>query len=96
MFIFAFLIKMDKAPIIKINNQAVKFEEEEKRNANTLSPGFGKPAESLKKKARKEVGVKSHHDFLIFNSENKNPMGKKVEMQEYTKEEVGNLRMICF
>ena len=79
---------MDKAPQIKINNQVVKFDEEEKRNSNTLSPGFGKPAASLKKKSQREIGVKSHQEFLVFNTENKNPLGKKVEMQEYTKEEV--------
>lgn len=81
---------MDKAPQIKINNQAIKFDEEEKRNSNNLSPGFGKPAASLKKKSLREIGVKSHQEFLVFNSENKNPLGKKIELQEYTKEEVIN------
>jgi len=70
-------------PQIKINNQV---EEEEKKN--TLSPMFGKPVASLKKKDRKEIGAKSHHEFLIFNQENKNPLGKKVEVREFTKEEV--------
>ena len=79
--------KDDQWPEIKINNEKIKFSKKEEVKMDTLSPMFGQAPIKLDKKS-KDKAAKSHHDFLKFTQDNKNPLGKTVEKKDYTKEEV--------
>lgn len=64
-------------PQVKINGKEVEESKE--------SPYFKR---KISKPEQEDLPIKSHHEFIKTTSENKYPLGKKIEKKSYTLEEV--------